>query len=124
MGLFCDNEAKTHAAIHSNIFPLLFNIGTEDKALVSRIVALLMEKRLSCMGVYVSYFALNALKRHGFDDLCDELVTDPGCWKRMLREGATTTFEAWGKDEKSNCSLFHPWATAPIIIYAKGVEKY
>ena len=26
---------------------------------------------------------------------------------RMLREGATTIFEGWGKDEKWNTSLFH-----------------
>lgn len=124
IGLFCDNKSKSHAAIHSNILPLLYDIGTNDKSLVSRIVSLLMDKRLSSMGVYISYFALVALKRHGFDSLCDKLVTDEGCWKRMLREGATTTFEAWGKDEKSNCSLFHPWATAPIIIYAKDIDIY
>ena len=28
-------------------------------------------------------------------------------WLRMLQEGATTTFEAWGKGLKWNTSLFH-----------------
>ena len=39
-------------------------------------------------------------------------------------EGATTTYEAWGKDQKWNTSLFHPWATAPLIVFAKGVRPY
>ena len=34
----------------------------------------------------------------------------------MLSEGATATFEAWSKEQKWNTSLFHPWATAPILI--------
>ncbi len=37
---------------------------------------------------------------------------------------ATTTYEAWGKDQKWNTSLFHPWATAPLIVFAKGVRPY
>jgi hypothetical protein len=42
----------------------------------------------------------------------------------MLKEGATTTFEAWGKAQKWNTSLFHPWATAPAIVFAKDIEVY
>ena len=36
----------------------------------------------------------------------------------MLREGATACFEAWGKDQKWNTSLCHPWASGaiPLII--------
>ena len=49
-------------------------------------------------------------------DLCLELATADTSWPNMLAEGATVTFEAWGKDQKTNCSLFHPWATAPLVI--------
>ena len=42
----------------------------------------------------------------------------------MLREGGTTTFETWSKEQKWNTSLFHPWATAPLIVFAKEVEIY
>ena len=42
----------------------------------------------------------------------------------MLKEGATVTFEAWGKDQKVNASLFHPWATAPLVIFADNVRVY
>ena len=76
------------------------------------------------MGVYMAYFALAALKREGRMDICRELATDDGAWLNMLKEGATTTFEAWGKDQKWNTSLFHPWATAPLIIFADHVRVY
>ena len=39
----------------------------------------------------------------------------------MLREGATSCWEAWGKDQKWNTSLCHPWASAPVIILAEDV---
>ena len=45
-----------------------------------------------------------------------ELIKDEKAWLNMLSEGATTTFEAWGKEQKKNTSLFHPWSTCPIII--------
>ena len=52
------------------------------------------------------------------------LAADKGAWLNMLEEGATTTFEAWGKNQKWNTSLFHPWATAPLIVFAKDTEVY
>ena len=72
----------------------------------------------------MAYFALAALKKHERIDDCRELVADEGCWLNMLREGATTTFEAWGKDQKWNTSLCHPWAVAPAIILAEDTAEY
>ena len=123
-GLFCDNANLTHAAIHSNVLPLLFEIGTEDEGLRERIINLICEKRLTSAGVSMAYFALAGLKKAGRSDLVEELILDEGCWLNMLREGATTTFEAWGKDQKWNTSLFHPWATAPAIVLAEGIRVY
>ena len=42
-------------------------------------------------------------------------------WCNMLREGATTCFEAWGKEQKANTSLCHPWASAPISVLAEDI---
>ena len=88
------------------------------------IVEFIKQKRLSSMGVYMAYFTLAALKLRGEYDLAKELIADPDCWLNMLREGGTTTFEAWGKHQKSNASLFHPWSTAPIIILACHALPY
>jgi hypothetical protein len=76
------------------------------------------------MGVYMAYFTLAALKNHGEYELAKQLIADPDCWLNMLSEGATTTFEAWGKDQKWNTSLFHPWATAPLIILSEKALPY
>ena len=122
-GLYCDSTAKTHSAVHSNVLPLLFEIGL-DQAKKERLVAFLCEKKLSAMGVYMAYFALAALVKHGEREKAERLATDNSAWLNMIKEGATTTFEAWGKNQKWNTSLFHPWATAPSIVFAKGVEVY
>ncbi len=123
-GLYCDAPDLCHSAVHSNALPLLFDIGTDDMALCERIANFIRSKRLTSMGVYMAYFTLAALKKHGFDDLATELTLDRGCWLNMLAEGATTTYEAWSKEQKKNCSLFHPWAVAPLIIFADGIRIY
>ncbi len=121
--LFCDNDRLTHSAVHSNILPLLFDIGINDENR-NAIVTLIREKGLHSMGVYMAYFALAALKTAGETELAVELATDERCWINMIREGATTTFEAWGKEQKWNTSLCHPWATAPIVIFSDKVRPY
>ncbi len=124
LGLFVDAPGSSHAAVHSNLLPLLFDVGTEDEALTARLCDYIAQKGLSSMGVYMAYFALAALVRHGRRDLAVFLATAPDCWLNMLDEGATTTFEAWGKDQKWNTSLFHPWASAPLIVFAKNIRVY
>ncbi len=121
--LFCDNKELTHSAIHSNILPLLFDIGI-DEVTKAAVIDLVAEKKLNSMGVYMAYFALAALVKQGERELAEKLACDDKCWLNMLREGATTTFEAWGKDQKKNTSLFHPWATAPLIVFSDKVRPY
>jgi len=122
--LFADAKGSKHTAVHSAVLPLLFGIGTDKETLKANMVALIKEKTLASMGVYMAYFALAALKANGEDELATELATADNAWMNMIKEGATTTFEAWGKDQKWNTSLCHPWATAPLIIFAKGVRIY
>ena len=123
-GLYCDTPERDHTAAHSVILPLLFDIGTEDAARRRRMVEFIADKGLSVTGVYMAYFALAALVRHGERELAVRLAADERCWLRMLSEGATTAWEAWGRDQKWNTSLFHPWAAAPLVVFADGVEVY
>lgn len=123
LGLFTDTPTSTHASVQSNIFPLLFGM-VDDPEKKERIIQFIRHKKLTSMGVYMAYFALAALKQEGRMDLCEELATDEGAWLNMIREGATVTFEVWSKDQKWNTSLFHPWATAPLIIFADHVRPY
>lgn len=124
-GLFCDSESKIHSAVHSNIFPLLFGLYGKDEELKNRLVKIIYDKKLNSMGVYMAYFALAALVKNGEKDKALELTLDKNAWPNMIKEGATTTFEAWGKEQKWNTSLFHPWAVAPLIVFNNnGKEVY
>lgn len=124
-GLFCDSENKTHSAVHSNIFPLLFGIYGKDEELKKRLVKMIYDKKLNSMGVYMAYFALAALVENGERDKAIELTLDKNAWLNMIKEGATTAFEAWGKEQKWNTSLFHPWAVAPLIVFNEsGIKVY
>ncbi len=121
-GLFCDSEALTHSAIQSNVLPLLYGICDGDGELIGRIVEFVRAKRLTSMGTYMSYFTLAGLMKHGEEGLARELTLDEGCWLNMIKEGGTTAFKAWGKEQKWNTSLFHPWSVAPLIIFAKDCK--
>ena len=124
-GLFCDSAAKDHSSYHSNVLPLLFGIGTrENGKLKKRLTDFICDKGLRGGSVYFAYFALAALVRNGEYNRAVALATADDAWFNMLREGATTTFEAWGKDVKWNTSLFHPWATAPLIVFCGDVAPY
>lgn len=114
--LFTDTAETKHTSVHSNLLPLFFNLDRlADAAARPVIVSLLREKGL-CMGVSMAYYLLAALKKAGEAEAVRELLLSPDGWLNMLREGATTTYEAWGRDKKWNTSLFHPWAVAPILI--------
>ena len=125
--LFSDSprEEKTpHFAIHSNVLPLLFGMTDGKPELKASIVSLIEKKSLASMGVYMAYFTLAALAVNDELALAEKLATDERCWLNMIKEGGTTTFEAWGVDQKWNTSLLHPWATAPVIIFADGAVPY
>lgn len=114
-GLFTDCPHTKHTSMHANILPLLFNIGINDK-IKNNIVRLTKNKGIAKCGTYFSFFVLQALKNSGERELVLNLILDKKAWLNMLSEGATTTFEAWGKSQKKNCSLFHPWSCCPILI--------
>ena len=66
---------------------------------------------------------LAGLKRTGNTALMYEFIKDKKAWLRMLREGATATFEGWGKDSKWNTSLFH-LTLSYAVLFLTDWEKY
>ena len=50
-------------------------------------------------------------------------MLDEGEWLRMIREGATTTFEDWGRDSKCNTSLSHPTMSCGALFLADADLK-
>jgi hypothetical protein len=118
--LFTDTKESSHTALHSNVLPLYFGIAPDEAK--EDIKELIMKKGLCC-GVWFSYFVLKALAKVGAYDELYELITNKTehSWYNMIKEGATSTFEAWGKDQKWNTSLCHPWASAPIPVLVEDI---
>lgn len=114
-GLYVDCFGGSHSSVHANILPLAFGVCSEKNC--EKPLEFLLKKGLCC-SVYMAYFHLKALCVNGCKDEAMKLVISDGehSWRNMLREGATATFEAWGKEQKWNTSLFHPWAVAPVLI--------
>ena len=119
-GLFTDLPGGKHAALHSNVLPVFYGIAPKESW--NSIRKLIMDKGLVC-GTMFSYFVLKALGRMGAyeEELALILNESEHSWVNMLREGATTVFEAWGKEQKWNTSLCHPWSSAPIIALIEDI---
>jgi alpha-L-rhamnosidase len=118
--LLADSAVSDHTALHSNFIALYFDLVPVEAQ--PYITALIRRKKLNC-GVYNAYFLLKGLARMGEYRLVYELLTgeDEHSWANMIREGATTCFEVWGKDQKWNTSLCHPWASAPISVIIEDI---
>ena len=119
-GLYADAEGTNHSAAHSNILPLFFKIAPRGKE--NAIADWLVSRGMQC-GVYMAFFYLKALAGAGRYEDVYRLIVDDGerSWRNMLKEGATTLFEAWGKDQKWNTSLCHPWASAPVAVLVEDI---
>ena len=119
-GLFRDAVGTEHTALHSVVLPLYYGITPPED--VAAAVALIRKRGLCC-GVYMAYFVLKALAKNGEYGLMNELLLSESehSWGNMLREGATSCWEAWGRDQKWNTSLCHPWASAPVILLIEDV---
>lgn len=113
--LFVDSIGSKHTSYHANILPLLFDIGITKENKRS-ILKLIEEKGVTCGGTYMAFFALWGLKKNGETQLMEKLIASDSAWANMLSEGATTCYEAWGKNQKWNTSLFHPWSSCPAIL--------
>lgn len=120
-GLYTDSEATLHSSLHSNCLPVFFDICQDEN--IKGIADFLVERGMAC-SVYMSFFYLKSLCKLGLKDIAYNLIISDSdhSWLNMIKEGATTTFEAWGKDQKHNTSLFHPWATTPIIIIMEDLK--
>lgn len=115
--LFADSETSAHCSVHANAYPACF--GLTPPVGVEAYERLLCTPGRVC-GPFPIYFALWGLGRMGRHKTLYRLLTrdDQYGWRNMLREGATACFESWGKDQKWNTSLCHPWASGaiPLII--------
>ena len=87
---------------------LLYTLeGFEKPEFLENFEAMLKEHGIESLYLFCTFPTLMGLVRHDRWDMLQDALLNEGAWKRMLREGATTTFEGWGKETKWNTSLFH-----------------
>ncbi len=120
-GLYTDTINSKHTSLHSNVLPLYFDLVPNESK--ENVIEFVLKKRFSC-GVYMSYFLLKGLTKNGKYNEAYKLIVNESehGWVNMLREGATCCFETWGKNQKFNTSLCHPWASAPISIIVEDLQ--
>ena len=107
--LYLDKDGCDHISLIAQVFPLQYGIypeGMEQQAEQS-ILDFIEKKGFTTVMLFGAYPILEGLRRIGRKDIIYRYMSEEGAWKRMLREGATRTFEGWGKDAKWNTSLYH-----------------
>ena len=104
--LFTDSVKSSHSSYVSNAF--CFGLGlVPDAGAEESILGMLESRGFENLHLFSTFPVMMRLSVTGREAALKRLLTNPGMWLRMLDEGATTTFEAWGKDLKWNTSLFH-----------------
>ena len=120
--LFRDAPESTHHALPSNAMALAVGLCPDERAR-ENIIAMIRTKPPECSAFFMTFASLVGLRREGREDEIIRLLCSDGRWLNMLKEGATTTFEAWGKDRKWNTSLFHLCYTFAVIFLCDwGIE--
>jgi hypothetical protein len=123
-GKYKDGITTDHSALHTNLFPLVFDMVSVEKK--AKIAEFIRSRGMAC-SVYGSQFLMDALyEAHDAEYALSLLTkTDDRSWYNMIRAGSTITLEAWDNKYKPNQDWNHIWgATAGNIIARKlmGIE--
>ena len=78
-----------------------------DEQCFENILDMIEKRGITDVSMFGSFPMLYGLVRAGRPDMVRKCLSDDGAWLRILSEGGTSTFEGWGKETKSNTSLFH-----------------
>ncbi|OVE77500.1 hypothetical protein BVX99_02535 [bacterium F16] len=123
-GVYIDGEGSTHASLHSNMFPLAFNLVPENRT--PTVIEFIKSRGMAC-SVYGAQHLLEGLCQNMEGGYALELMTavhDRGWWN-MIQAGSTMTLEAWDITYKNNLDWNHAWGAAPANIvgrYLLGVR--
>ncbi len=104
--VFLDGTENRHVSYIGNAFPFAFGLAP-DREFTEKFIETVKERGISSLSLFGTFPVLCGLVRAERAELIRGLLLEDGAYPRMLREGATTTFEGWGKDTKWNTSLFH-----------------
>ncbi len=118
--LFVDREGSRHVSLPGNVYASFFNLAPQDDALAHQaFLKLVRERKYSSISIFQFFPLFCYLESKGEREFLHELMLSPDAWLRNLREGATRTFEGWGKDTKWNTSLFHLTIASVVVFMAE-----
>ena len=115
--LFVDGEEHRHISLVGNAFPFAFDISPAPE-FEEKFLELYSKKGEDRTSLFTTFPILLKLTRMGEVERIKRTILHSGTWTRMLNEGATSTFEGWGKDTKWNTSLFHLTMSSAVIFMA------
>ncbi len=104
--LFRDGENTAHISLVGNCFVYGLDLCKDD-TFKRNFLSLYEQNGIHSLSFFCTFMMLIGFIENDRYDLLREALLDDGAWRRILREGGTTTFESWGKDTKWNTSLFH-----------------
>lgn len=104
--MFVDGEEHRHISLIGNAFPYAFDMAP-DEEFEANFRKMLSDKGEDSTSFFTTFPLLLKFTREEDEEQVRRYLLHEGTWRRMLREGATSTFEGWGKDCKWNTSLFH-----------------
>ena len=116
-GLFVDGEEHRHISLVGNVFPYAFDMAP-DGEFEERFLKLLENRGLQSTSLFTTFPLLFKFTREGMNERVRDHLLHEGTWRRMLREGASVTYESWGKELKWNTSLFHLTMSSAAIFMA------
>lgn len=122
--LFVDGEEHRHISLVGNAFPYAFDMAP-DEIFEKNFRKMLREKGEDATSFFTTFPLLLKFTREGDTEQIRRYILHEGTWSRMLREGATATFEGWGKDCKWNTSLFHlTMSSAAMFMVDVDLKEY
>ena len=118
-GVYLDGEGSSHASLHSNMFPLAFDLVPQEH--VKSVVSFVKSRGMAC-SVYGAQYLLEGLFKQRESEYAFLLMTDSltdRSWWNMINVGSTLTLEAWDLKYKPNLDWNHAWGTAPANIITR-----
>lgn len=129
--LFRDSDRTEHISYVGNVLAFYAGLFEEkETAPGSPLMRMIDAKGMCGVALFGGFPLLSGLYRWesknqtaSGNGYLRRFLGDEGAWLRMIREGATATFESWGKDLKKNCSLFHVTLSYAAVFLADAEEE-
>lgn len=106
-GLDGEGRPSAHSSLHSNAFMLAMGLVPTERT--EPVLRHIRSRGMRC-NLFLAMFLFEALLDYGETEYAQELLKADGEYSpmNMIRQGATTTWEAWDLSQKANASLCHP----------------